>query len=204
MSQLTNDGRTNWQAGFIALLPQIECLLQRIYRHLDAERRQESIQAATVYCLMSYIGIHARGRTDTVTASTLVWYASLQLRNGRTPGSKLNASEPLSPYAQRRRGFRVEQLHRYDQEEACWIDDIVEDKRASVLDVVAVRLDFRAWLRTLCKRTKRIARDLARGCTTAETARKYGVTAGRVSQLRRQLEESWFDFQAEPVPLHMR
>ena len=33
-----------------------------------------------------------------------------------------------------------------------------------------------------------------------EVARKYGVTAGRICQLRRVLEESWAAFQQEAVP----
>jgi hypothetical protein len=36
---------------------------------------------------------------------------------------------------------------------------------------------------------------LARGFTTCEAARKYGVTAGRVSQIRRELASSWAQFQ---------
>jgi hypothetical protein len=44
---------------------------------------------------------------------------------------------------------------------------------------------------------KQIARDLAFGFSTSEVAKKYGVTAGRISQLRRILESSWTDFQGE-------
>ena len=43
---------------------------------------------------------------------------------------------------------------------------------------------------------KQIAKDLAFGCSTSEVANKYGVTPGRISQLRRTLEESWVAFQA--------
>jgi hypothetical protein len=46
---------------------------------------------------------------------------------------------------------------------------------------------------------KQIAKDLAFGCSTSEVAKKYGVTAGRISQLRRSLEESWATFQQEAV-----
>ena len=54
-----------------------------------------------------------------------------------------------------------------------------------------------AWFTTLTKRMKEIARDLACGYSTSEVAKKYGVTAGRISQLRRMLEESWAAFQGE-------
>jgi DNA-binding NarL/FixJ family response regulator len=60
-------------------------------------------------------------------------------------------------------------------------------------------LDFRAWFATLTKRMKEIARDLAFGFSTSEVAAKHGVTAGRISQMRRMLEESWLIFQGEAV-----
>jgi hypothetical protein len=47
---------------------------------------------------------------------------------------------------------------------------------------------------------KEIAKDLACGFTTSEVAVKYGVTAGRISQLRRTLEASWAAFQQEAAP----
>jgi hypothetical protein len=68
-----------------------------------------------------------------------------------------------------------------------------------VLDLVAAKLDVAAWLKTLCRRTRRIAADLAKRFTTSEVARKYGVTAARISQLRQELKGSWSEFQHEPA-----
>jgi hypothetical protein len=106
----------------------------------------------------------------------------------------MNGKEPLSRYAQVGNGFQVEQRH------GNWIDLMVEDKRASVPDVVAARLDVGAWFATLSRRMKQIARDLAYGCSTSEVADKHGVTSGRISQLRRSLEQSWDAFHQEETP----
>jgi transposase-like protein len=38
---------------------------------------------------------------------------------------------------------------------------------------------------------------LARGESTSEAAKKFGVTAARISQLRLWLKESWEGFQGE-------
>jgi hypothetical protein len=62
-------------------------------------------------------------------------------------------------------------------------------------------MDVGAWFATLTKRMKEIAKDLAFGCSTSEVAEKHGVTAGRISQLRRSLEESWAAFQQEAAPV---
>ena len=91
-------------------------------------------------------------------------------------------------------GIRIEQI------QSNWIDAMVEDKRAAVADQVAAKLDVGAWFATLTKRMREIAKDLAFGCSTSEVARKHNVTAGRISQLRRTLEESWAAFQQEATP----
>jgi hypothetical protein len=110
----------------------------------------------------------------------------------------MNGKEPLSRYAQVGNGIQIEQLP------GGWIDMLVEDKRASVPDQVAAKMDVGAWFATLSRRMKRIARDLAYGFSTSEVARKHGVTPGRISQMRRMLEGSWAAFQHESVPVLTR
>ncbi|MEX2305999.1 MAG: hypothetical protein WD738_00290 [Pirellulales bacterium] len=188
-----------WQSGFAEMLPRIERLLKHVFAHLDPENREEAIQNAIVICLVSYARLHARGRAKVVSASNLVWYAVLQVKSGRVAGGHLNGRDPLSLYAQLRRGIKVQRLHTYNAKSDAWIDTIVEDKRAPIPDVVATKLDFLAWLATLCRRTRKIACDLAKGYSTAETAGKYRVSPSRISQMRRELEKSWSEFQHEPV-----
>ncbi len=106
----------------------------------------------------------------------------------------MNGKDVLSRYAQIGNGIQIE------PRQSDWIETLVEDKRASVADQVAAKLDVSAWFATLTKRMKEIAKDLAFGCSTSEVARKHGVTAGRISQLRRTLEESWAAFQQEAAP----
>jgi hypothetical protein len=107
----------------------------------------------------------------------------------------MNGKEPLSRYGQISNDIQVE------RQPSNWIDMLVEDKRAPVPDQVAAKLDVAAWFATLTKRMKQIAKDLAFGCSTSEVARKHGVTAGRISQMRRILEESWAGFQGEAAPV---
>ena len=103
----------------------------------------------------------------------------------------MNGKEPLSRYGQISNGIEVE------AQTSNWIDAMVEDKRAAVADQVAAKMDVGAWFATLTKRMKEIAKDLAFGSSTSEVANKHGVTAGRISQLRRSLEESWLAFQQD-------
>ena len=68
---------------------------------------------------------------------------------------------------------------------------VVEDRNATPAEVVRVRLDFAAWLRTLPRRDRKIATDLATGSRTGDVARKYELSDGRISQLRKELHLSW-------------
>jgi hypothetical protein len=106
----------------------------------------------------------------------------------------MNGKEPLSRYAQVGNGIEVEQ-------HGNWMALLVDDKRAAVPDQVAAKLDVGAWFATLSRRMKQIARDLAYGFSTSEVAGKHGLSPGRISQLRRTLEESWVAFQQETAPV---
>ena len=167
------------------MLPEIEQKLHLAFCRLDPEARADAIEEGIVHSLLAYVRLHEQCRADVATASSLAWYSSRQVKRGRPAAGKMNGNEPLSRYAQLGSGIQIEQLN------SSWIDAIVEDKRASVADQVAAKMDVGAWFATLTKRMKEIAKDLAFGCSTSEVARKYGLTAGRISQLRRVLEESW-------------
>jgi hypothetical protein len=78
-----------------------------------------------------------------------------------------------------------------------WQELLVEDRRSRPADVAALRIDFSEWLRGLSRRVRRIAGLLASGETTSAVAKLVGLTCGRISQLRRELERSWKMFQGE-------
>jgi hypothetical protein len=96
------------------------------------------------------------------------------------------------------RGFEIDRLGHSDREESQWQEIVVEDHRAGPAETAACRIDFASWLLRLPVRLRKIALTLAGGETTSEAAKKFKVTAARISQLRRWLKESWELFQGEP------
>ena len=64
-------------------------------------------------------------------------------------------------------------------------------------DQVIFRNDFPAWLRTRTERDRRVAQDLMVGERTKNVARKFGMSPGRVSQLRRDFHEDWQRFEGD-------
>ena len=192
--------QATWQAEFVAILPEIQQRLRYAFRQLRAEAAEDAVEEGVIHAMLSYVRLFEQGRAESASAMSLAWFAAKQVQQGRPAVGRLSSREPLSRYAQLGQGFHVERLHSYSKRHDQWIDVIVADGRAPVADQVAARMDVRAWFATLSRRTRQIAKDLAYGCSTSEVAKKHGVTAGRVSQLRRELYEGWQVFQGELAP----
>src|SRR4249920_1799725 len=153
---------TTWQSSFVAMLPEIEQKLHLAFCRLDREAREDAIEEGVVHSLLAYFRLVEQGRADVATASSLAWYSSRHVKRGRPAGGRMNGKEPLSRYGQISNDIEVE------NQSGKWIDLLVEDKRASVADQVAAKMDFSAWFATLNKRMRQIARDLAFGCSTSD------------------------------------
>jgi hypothetical protein len=195
-------GRTpfTWQRGFLELLPAIQRFARFAFRHLDPAGRDEAVAEATAIALVAYRRLVDRGRQSIAYASPLARYAVLHVRSGRRVGGPQDHADVLSRVAQQRHGFQVNSLHRADHARAPWVEKlVVEDRRATPADVAATRIDFCSWLATLPRRQREIARVLASGETTKTAARQFAVTEGRISQVRRELAESWARHQGETV-----
>jgi hypothetical protein len=179
-----------WHAGFLAMLPAIRSQLKVAFRNLDPEARAEAVQEGVCNAMVAYVRLHERGETKKAYPTPLAQYAARQIRDGRKVGGKLNVKDVSSGYCQRLKHVVLERLDKWDKDEG-WMEILVEDKSATPADVARVRLDFAAWLKTLPRRDRKVALELARGDRTREVAQKYDLSDGRISQLRRELHLSW-------------
>jgi hypothetical protein len=198
-----NNGRPQkrvprWHAGFLLLLPTIRSYARAAFAHLNPELRQELAQEVIANALVAYVRLFRRGRVALAYPTVLAKYGIAQVRDHRRVGAKLNIRDVLSPYCQAKKHVTVERLDKFDEEENAWQEAVVQDTRtAPVPDIVAFRCDFPAWLGTLTKRNRRIAEALSLGHTTGSVAKRFNVSAGRVSQLRQELAKSWKQFVGE-------
>ena len=190
-----DEGEKNWQAAFLGMLPEIEGRLNSAFTNLDPASKEEAVAESVTHCVVTYRRLHERRQHIVATASTLAWYASRHVKRGRPAVGRLNGKDPLSRYAQ------ISNHIQTDRRSNDWMDTLIADRRTSVADHVALKLDIGAWLETLTQIMSRIAKDLACGFSTAEVAVKYGLTASRISQLRRSLEASWSAFQRQAVSI---
>lgn len=187
------------QARFLELLPAIQNQARVAFRDEPRERREDLIAETTANCWVAFLRLMDRGLEHMVFATPLARFAIRQVRAGRKVGSQLNVNDVSAEYAQKTKGFRVESLVRYDQRKQEWKEILVEDRHAGPAATAASRIDFSDWLETLPRRQRRIAETLAAGETTKKAAKRYRVSAGRISQLRRELKDTWQAFQGEAL-----
>jgi FixJ family two-component response regulator len=103
----------------------------------------------------------------------------------------------MSPRAGVSKGITLERLDRFNRRSGEWREALVEDRTAGPAQIAETRLDFADWLQTLPNRERQLAEKLALGETTGCVARAFRISAGRVSQLRRDLCENWRRFVGE-------
>jgi hypothetical protein len=186
-----------WHRPFLAMMPKILQHCRVAFRGLPPEARDEATQEALANTWAAFARLAEQGRQERAFATVLARFAAAQVRDGRSVGSGQNSRDVLSERAQRVKQFVVWRLDHYDWEDGCWREAIVEDPHTPVFDQVCFRIDFPEWLRRLSPRDRRAAKSLAMGNTTNEVARKLKISAGRVSQLRRELHKSWLEFHGE-------
>lgn len=189
-----------WHAGFLQLLPSIRERLRFALRKLPADERAEAMAECITNVAVAYARLHEQGKIDVAYASTLASYAVKHFFAGRRIGNSLNADDVTSPWAQKQRGFRVHSLDRRAPNGE-WREVVVEDGRASPAEVAASRIDIEDWLDELPRFKRGVAETLGTGETTKETAGRFDVTPGRISQLRKELAESWDAFKAQALAL---
>jgi len=185
---------------FLAMLPTITRIARRAFRARNASDREELVCEAIASSFVQFCRLQDRGLSERAYATPLGHYGVRHANVGRRVGGRLNRNDPASPYCRRHRKVNLVQLTRASAaERSSWQEILVEDRNASPAQLAAVRIDFGDWLNRLPARERRLALYLAIGEPTCNAAVKFGITPGRVSQLRASLHRSWQEFQRDDV-----
>ena len=194
------NGCPAWHARFLSLLPSISRHARIQVRGLPKAYREDALDEVLAHALVAYARLVELGKEGLAYATPLARYSVAQYRAGRRVGVRRNVRDVLSDACRRRNGHSVQRLDRFDGMSGEWKEVLVEDRRFGPAEAAATRLDFKAWLQSLTNRNRCLAEKLAAGESTSTVARLFGVSGGRVSQLRRELHEAWSLFQSEPAP----
>ena len=199
------------RATFVAMLPRIVSRGEFVFHRVKCpHRRADYLAEMLALCWSWLVRLAQQGRDGTRFVSALSAFAARQVWSGRRLSGGENSKDVLSGRARRRHGFRVEPLlstrrsheSRYSVPLGQQAQDSFEERlRDNAVtpppDAVAFKLDFACWLQTLTDRDRGIIGDMILDERTTDLARKFGVSAGRISQLRREYLQDWRAFCGE-------
>lgn len=191
-----------WQSAFVEMLPDIENDARYHLRNLKGEALDEAVQEVVCHACQSFAQLVAQDRAEVATWSTLAKFALKRYREGRRVGGSLNVNDVCSVYCRRQKGVRVLPLGQWDDERQEWTELLVEDKKSTPSEIAATRIDYPAFLATLSPRNRRLTQRLVAGDSTGEVSRQFGISIGRVSQLRKQLRLAWEKFHQLPSDMN--
>jgi hypothetical protein len=185
---------------FLELLPKIRSRIEFAFRGLPRQTREDLIEEAVIDSFVAFMRLAELEKLHVALATPLAVYAIKRTLAGRRVGCRLNRDDVSSFYGQRSHRIRVLRLDRFDSVENAWRPILVEDRSAGPDEIAAARIDVSEWFRRLPRRNRKIAQRLALGDRTRDVAKRFGLTSGRISQLRREFENSWNQFQGEAEP----
>jgi DNA-directed RNA polymerase specialized sigma24 family protein len=212
MTNSNSGTQTAVQARFVAILPRIELHARIFFRDVRCpHKREDYVQETRALAWKFFTRAIEQGKNPLTFVSRIATFAARHVRSGRRLCGQERSRDTMSPLAQRRRGFTVKTLPvtTTQPHEQCYANphgqrlmDALEERLrdnslTAVPEQVCFRLDFPAWLNTLSDRDRRVVEDLMQDERTRHVANKYGITPGRVSQLRRELMQRWRRFCGE-------
>jgi hypothetical protein len=202
-------------AEFLTLVPKLQMHAMIHFRDVRcADEKADKVAEAVALGWKWYRRLQERGKDVTQFSTAFAFWLAKAVRCGRRLCGQEKAKDVLSRRAQRQHGFTVEALPCSTQTNfetlfatphGQQIQDAFEERLhdnmvTPIPDQAAFRIDFRAWLRTLTSRERRILRAMIGNEKTKDLSRQFQVSGGRISQIRREFERGWHEFVGDAEP----
>ena len=200
---------------FVALiLPRITTHAAVVFRGHHADQKAEWTADSFALAWLWYTRLYARGKDAADFPATFATVVVRAVKCGRRITGMEKAKDLLSRRAQIRHGFRVERLpattraphddlygtvggqRLHDEHEEC----LRENVRTPVPDQVNFRLSFPRFLRRQTRRDRRLAHYLSLGNSGKSAAQRFGLSPGRITQIRQRLCKEWHLMHDEQAP----
>jgi hypothetical protein len=179
-------------ADFLTILPRIELHGRVYFRHKKPDKRDEAIAEMVALAWKSFVNCVRNGKNPLDFPMALARRAAQAVHNGRRLCGQERIKDVLSPRAQQQHNFTVVSLPEGSSLNGNVFDDaLIDNTQTPVPDQVSFRIDFPAWRLTRSDRDRRVIDDLMVGERTMDVADKHGLTAARISQLRRDFYLDW-------------
>jgi hypothetical protein len=197
------------QATFLALLPRIENHARMVFRHVRCPvTREERVAEVNALAWKCFCRLVERRKDVMKFPMAFAGLVARTVRYGRRLCGKERANDVMSPVAQRRHGFVVTSLplstraslddlyaspHGQEMQDA-YEDRLKDNTRTPPPEQAAFRIDFRQWLKTLSARQRRILRAMSLNERTKDLSKRFSISPGRISQMRRDFKDGWQRF----------
>jgi hypothetical protein len=184
-------------ALFLAHLPRFEAHARFAFRRVGCpDTRADRVAETLALAWKHFAALAGRGLRPEQFVTTLALRCSQAVKAGRKLVGCEGGTEVLSPVAQVRHGFAVGRLPDRDREREGHplAEALADNTRSAVPKQAAFRVDFPRWRASLRRGDRKILDALAAGERTEDAARRFGLSPGRVSQLRREFERGWDEF----------
>jgi hypothetical protein len=184
-----------------SVLPRVVAHGRVYFRHLrSAELKEEYIAEMVALAWKWHLRLAERGKDSTRFPTALASFAARAVRSGRRACGQERGRDALSPSAQRRHGFAVGKLlpDCSSLNDSVLDEALVDNTQSPVVAQVCFRCDFPNWRASRTERDRRIIDELLAGERARDVADKFGLSPGRVSQMRRELHDDWERFCAAP------
>ena len=183
---------------FLRRLPQIERYARHVFRRCRRQDREELVAESVARMWLFFVRMSQRGPDPRTVFGPLLRFCILAVKDDRRVGSRKNVQDLWSRAP--RHGIRIHSLEERDnRSRSPWKEVIAETRNCSPADTAAARLDIEAWLRSESRPKRSLARLLAVGERTSDVAKRLRISPARVSQLRRELCDSWQRFQGSAL-----
>jgi len=195
---------------YLEIMPRLQSYAQGYFGFIHCpHKRADKVQEALGLAWRWLLQLNEKGKDVSQFPASFVFMVVRAVRCGRRLVGMEKTKDAMSPRAQQMHSFKVERLpgatacpheQLYGDVDGQEKHDAYEERLhqnmvTPVPEQVAFRLDWPRFLRTLTQRDRAMARFLSLGNTTKHTAQKFGLTPGRVTQLRQQWHREWEFFQ---------
>ena len=211
-SSLASPSPNDLHAAFLALVPTIKKRARIAFAYYKcANQKAEKVAEAVALAWKWFVRLHERGKD----AATFPGVFAILVARAVASGRRLAGGEPLtdvmSRSAQRKHGFTIKGFSSDDsarsQERSsdpitqktfdALEERLVDNRMTPIPDQAAFRIDFPQWLKTLPFRERSMVQAMMRDERTNDLGKRFGVSPGRISQVRSKLRDEWETFCGE-------
>lgn len=192
---------------FATILPAILTYLTSVFRFVRCAQTRDDMLAESVgLCWKWFVRVKEKGKNPAEFPTALARFAARAVRAGRTVCGSQRAKDVMSVVARHRHGVAVEyfgrgpsacpKCHSLPASVCCnpYEEYLCENDVTPVPDQVVFRIDWPAFVDSLTERDGELMYFLGLGNSNQDAAREFGISPGRVSQLRKGWAEKWCEW----------